>query len=35
MNKSNAIMGKLIQKKITAIEMMMYQKVKVKNLFFD
>ena len=34
-NKSNAIKGNLIQKKMTAIEMMVYQKVKVKNLFFD
>ena len=34
-NRSNAIKGNLIQKKMTAIEMMMYQKVKVKNLFFD
>jgi len=34
-NKSNAIKENLIQKNITAIEIMMYQKVKAKNLFFD
>jgi len=34
-NKSNAIKGNSIQKKITDKEIMMYQKVKIKNFFFD
>ena len=34
-NKRSAIIGNCIQKKITAIEITVYQKVKIKNFFLD
>jgi hypothetical protein len=33
--RNNAIMENCIQKKITAIEIIVYQKIKVRNLFLD